>query len=176
VSNDDETISSPRAGTYADLSRRMDRMDQRQDTLESRFGELTAVVARVDENQHHSTELAKLRFDALDSKVALISTDLKGFMTRMEGIMTGEIKTAASRDLAAAKEQAEREGAKIMREWSEWREELDTRLEAMEDREQRRAGFAQAFTGTKAVILMIMAIASPIVAAIGIIVTRPPGQ
>lgn len=170
---EDET--TPKAGTYADLSRRMDRMELKHEDLAKDVAAITATVGQVVLNQKHAEEINELRFKALDTSVGQIGADLKGFMARIDGIVAGDIETAQSRA-----------GRELVADYTIWRKETDKRLaiiedvptlvqkvEALEEREQRRKGVLEAFSGVKGVLLMIAAILSPIVAAIGIIVTRP---
>lgn len=137
------------------------------------MGVLSLTVERVESNQKHAEELNKLRFDNLDKTTATLSADIKGWMTRMEGIFTGDLQTAAARDLKAAKEQAQRDGAVVMAEWTTWRKGQEARLDVLEDAAERRGGVMDTLRGAKGLVLMVMAIISPLIAAIGIIVTRP---
>lgn len=175
MSDDDQ--QTPRAGTYADLSRRMDRMEVRHDDLAKDVSAITSTVSQVVQNQNHAEELNELRFKSLDTAVGQLTADLKGFMARIEGIMTGEVQTAATR-----------QGAEMVEEYKEWRASTDKRLaiiedvptllarvDVLEEREMRRKGVLEAFSGVKGILLMLAAIASPLIAAAGIILTRPPG-
>ena len=103
-----------RPGSAADLSRRMDRMEQRQEGFDQRLSSLTQSVARVEQNQEHATELNKLRFDALDSGMRAIGAQLSDFIKRIEGIMSGEVQTNQTR-----------EGQALVAEYREWRDEVD---------------------------------------------------
>jgi hypothetical protein len=173
--SDDGELQTPaansRTGSYADLARRMDRMETRQDNLENKVTELTTLVGRVEQNQTHVAELNKLRFDALDSGVKLLASDLKGFMIRMEGIMTGEVKTHAAREL----EEAMADSAQIMSDYRLWREkvedrfdhldpELPARVRILEARELKRSGVVFTFGTTKTVLLVIAAFLGPLMA------------
>ena len=94
--------SPVRVGSTADLVRRMDRIEQRQERQEAEMGVLSATVARVEINQNHAAELTKLRFDALERSVADVGGTLRTFMGRIEAIplliqaMENEDTTAAA--------------------------------------------------------------------------------
>ena len=115
----DET--PPRPGSTVDLSRRMDRMEEKHDDLAREVQGLTATVARVELNQKHAEELNTLRFTALDTAISSVSGKLDGFMARVEGIVSGEIETAQSRT-----------GAGLVEDYREWRAEVDGRLDKYE--------------------------------------------
>lgn len=157
---DDET--QPRPGTYADLARRIERMEVKHEDLAKEVAGLTATTGQVVLNQKHAEDINELRFKSLDTAVGLIGTDLKGFMARVEGILSGDIQTASSR-----------QGLAVIEDYNAWRKEVDARLDASDTREAGRKGVLSALSGAKGIILMVAAILSPIVAAIGIIVTRP---
>jgi hypothetical protein len=112
MSDEEPTI---RVGSSADLARRMDRIEQRQEKQEAEMGVLTATVARVEINQNHAAELTKLRFDALERGVGDVAGTLKVFMGRIEGILSGEIVTQQSKA-----------GQEMVADYREWREEVDT--------------------------------------------------
>lgn len=154
--DDDSAPAAPtRVGSNADLARRMDRMETRQDTMESKVTDLTAVVTRVEQNQNHVAELNKLRFDALDTGVKTVDTKVSAFITRMEGLLTGEVQSHATE------------------EYAKFRNSTESRLEAIEDRamrvDARNQGIFATFTGSKAVILVIAALASPIITIVAIL-------
>lgn len=100
-----------RPGSAADLSRRMD-------ALEKNHNSLAGTVQLIEQNQRHAEELNKMRFDSLETAVKGVGTDLKGFMARIEGMISGEIDTAQSR-----------EGRAILADYKKWREEVDTTLD-----------------------------------------------
>lgn len=109
-----DELPSTRPGTYADLSRRMDRMEQRHETLEVEVRTLASTVSRVEMNQNHAVELNKLRFDALDTGLKSIGGQLTDFTKRMEGILSGEVETAQGR-----------QGAALVADYVEWRKAVD---------------------------------------------------
>lgn len=145
-------------------------MEVRHEDLAKDVATLTATTAQVVQNQKHAEELNELRFKSLDQHVGSLGSDLKGFMNRMEGIMTGDIKTAAARDLEEAKAVAERDGGKIMAEWTEWRRDTDRRLDGQDLRNARGEGIFMTLGGAKGVAIMLAAIASPVITVIALIV------
>lgn len=175
AADDETTLQPPRAGTYADLARRMDRMEIKHEDLAKDVAVITATVGQVVLNQKHAEDINELRFKSLDTAVGQIGSDLKTFITRIEGMIDGTVETNQAR-----------QAAQVMADYMKWRGETDKRLnlieevptlvqkvEALEEREQRRKGVLEAFSGVKGIILMLCAIASPLIAAIAIIVTRP---
>jgi hypothetical protein len=132
-----EEESHVRVGSNADLSRRVER-------LEGQMSVLSLTVERVEANQNHAEELNKLRFDGLDRSLTGLAGEVKAWMTRMEGVFTGEVQTAASRDLKAAKEQAEREGALVMGEYMKWRGEISNTVDVLVDKAEKNEAVALA--------------------------------
>lgn len=157
-----EELHSTRPGTYADLSRRMDRQDERSDALESEVRTMGLALSRVEQNQQHQAQLAEYQFKGLDSSVKTLTSTQEAFIKRIEGIITGEVQTQQSR-----------QGQAIVEDFIQWRKGVDARLDGFDDREERRTGVMSALSGAKGIILMICAIASPIVAAAAIIFSRP---
>jgi hypothetical protein len=115
-----------RPGSGADLSRRMDRIEQRQDSIEQEMHSLATTVGRVEQNQAHATELNKLRFDALDAGIRGNTARLDAFIARIEGIITGEIDT-----------QQGRQGRELIADYQRWRDTVDERLAIIYTPEQR---------------------------------------
>jgi hypothetical protein len=105
----EETPARP--GSGADLSRRMDRIEQRQDGIEAEVRTLADSVSRVALNQTHQSELNKLRFDSLDASINNVGATLERFMARINSIITGEIQLPQS--------------VSLMTDWRDWREEVD---------------------------------------------------
>lgn len=170
MSGDDGEFQ-PRAGTYADLARRMDRQEERHEDLAKEVAGLTATMGQVVQNQKHAEELNELRFKAqntavsqLDTHITDVAHDLKGFMLRIDGIISGEVETVQTR-----------QGQAIIADFMSWRKGVDSRVDVLEDAAERRGGVMDALRGGKGLVLMLCAIFSPIVAAVGIIITRPPG-
>lgn len=89
-------------------------METRQDGMETELRTLAATVGRVETNQNHAEELNKLRFASLETSVNGIAAQLAAFISRMEGIITGEVQTAQTR-----------QGAEIMADYMRWRKEVD---------------------------------------------------
>lgn len=101
-----------------DLSRRMDRMEEKYDDLAREVASLTGTVARVESNQTHAEKLNELRFNALDTALSTVSGKLDGFMTRVESIITGEVETAQSK-----------QGAALVADYQRWRADVEERLD-----------------------------------------------
>jgi len=97
----------------------MDRMEEKHDDLAREVQGLTATVARVELNQTHAAELNGLRFSALDTAVGTLTGNLAAFMSRIEGIISGEIVTAQSKT-----------GAEMVEDYRKWRDEVEDRLNA----------------------------------------------
>jgi hypothetical protein len=115
TTNDDEQVSpTARAGSGPDLARRMDRIEGRQDSIELEVRTLAATVGRVELNQQHATELAKLRFDAIDNGMKAGFAELGVFQQRIEGILDGTIQT-----------QQQRQGAEMVADYLTWRKKVD---------------------------------------------------
>lgn len=147
-----------RVGSNADLARRMDRIEGRQDTMETEVRTLSATVSRVELNQQHATELAKLRFDAIEHGLGQISTEFKSFSTRIEGVLSGEIILPAAR-----------QGQELVADYKAWRKEVDDWREERDNERARNAGVSMTFSGGKAVILTVAAVVGPIVALVALI-------
>ena len=105
---------SPRAGTFADLARRIDRIESRLDAQEVEFRSMSAAVARLSQNQDHATELSKLRFDALETGQRAIGAQLTSFMQRVEGLISGEVQTEQTR-----------QGREMVDDYQRWRRDVD---------------------------------------------------
>lgn len=179
--SDDEVVSVPapaRVGSNADLARRMDRMEQRQDNQETQLRELASVTAEIRLGVQHGGELSKLRFDAIEGGLNTQRIMLSDFIKRMEGLISGETQTAQSKQL--------------LEEYSKFRTNTTERLDAIEDRtaridaeevlkrlkaqedralriDSRNSGIFASFTGAKAVLLVGAAIASPVITIIAIL-------
>lgn len=137
--SDDETTVSPappgaRAGSGPDLARRMDRMETRQEAQEAEVKVLSATVSRVELNQKHAEELNVLRFASLDTAVNstkaavdAVRADLSGFMKRIEGMLTGEVQTAQSK-----------QAAEVMADYVKWRAAVDADRAIIYSKEQRQ--------------------------------------
>lgn len=117
--NDEDTTARP--GSLADLSRRMDRMERRQEQADTKVTDLGTVVARVEANQAHAIELNQLRFNALDngmkavsSEVALMRTDFAGFVNRVNALISGEASTT--------------QGRKMLEEYEDFKRDTERRL------------------------------------------------
>jgi hypothetical protein len=113
---------TPRPGTGVDLSRRMDRMEQRQDKMEASLNELQVVTARVESNQKHADEIAGLRHDALKTGLDALGNTVGIFITRIEGIIDGSIQTTQTR-----------QAQEIMAAYVQFRDKTLERLDNVED-------------------------------------------
>jgi hypothetical protein len=113
--SDEDQVSTPtRAGSGPDLARRMDRIEGRQDSIELEVRTLAATVGRVELNQQHATELAKLRFDAIDNGMKVGFGELGAFQARVEGMIDGTVQT-----------QQQRQGAEMVADYLSWRKKVD---------------------------------------------------
>lgn len=133
-----EELHATRPGSTADISRRVDRLERNLEELSRDFAQLTGTVNRVEANQNHAEELNKLRFTALDTSVSSLSTDLKGFMARVEALITGEADTAASR-----------EGRALVADYHAWRREIQEQVDANTDRISQTDAVALALTASR---------------------------
>lgn len=113
--SDEEQAAPARAGSTADLSRRMERVERRQDTIEGKVTELAAVVGRVEANQSHLIELNQLRFSSLDSGLKSLATNFEAFASRINSLISGESTT--------------QQGARLMAEYEAFRSTTLARLE-----------------------------------------------
>src|SRR5689334_18000737 len=96
----------------------MDALEANHKALTNEVSSLAGTVARVELNQQHAEELNKLRFTSLDTAVSTLSSDLKGFMARIEGMISGEVDTQQSR-----------QGRELVADYQKWRGEVDDALE-----------------------------------------------
>jgi hypothetical protein len=134
----DDEQTSPRPGSAADLSRRMDRMEQNHESLSREFTLLAGTVSRMEQNQVHAEELNKLRFNSLDTSVHGVSVDLKGFMARIEGMISGEIETAQGR-----------QGRELVDDYRRWREEISEQVDRNAESIERSDAVAKALLNSR---------------------------
>jgi hypothetical protein len=129
----------------------MDRIEQRQDGVEKEVRTLAATIGRVEVNQEHAAEVNKIRLDALDAGIKLVSVQVTDFMRRIDGMITGEVETAQSRS-----------GRELVADYKKWREGID------KDRESQAVLNGQVrILGRLAVILVssnLLAIAAAVYA------------
>jgi hypothetical protein len=158
----DPSTTGARPGSGADLSRRMDRMEQRQDSTDTKVTELASVVARVEMNQQHATELAKLRFDAVDTAVKNIDATLERFMGRINAIVSGEVKLPQTV-----------QGEQMVSDYLLWRKAVDANLAELRNQNTRQsgvnAGIGQTFGTGKAIVVTAAAVVTAVIAVIGFI-------
>jgi hypothetical protein len=156
---DDSTAPLSRTGSGADLARRMDRMEARQDATEAKLGDLTVIVTRVEENQKHSDTVAALRHDAMATSLGGLTSTVDIFIKRIEGILTGEVQTAQSK-----------QGQALIADFTAWRSEVDRRLRTIDEEavisRSKQQGVIFALSGAKAMLLLIAAFLAPVVAVI----------
>ena len=122
MTHDDET-PLPRAGTGADLARRMDRLEGRVDGIEGRLTVVTTTLTRVEANQQHADKLGELRYNALDTHMKQLDATLGAFIARIDSIISGETQTAQGRA-----------GAELVADFVNWRKELVKEIGVIEDR------------------------------------------
>ena len=123
----EEDTPLPKIGSIADIARRMDRIESRHETLEGEVRTLSQTVGRLEQNQLHGQELAKLRFDAIDQG----QKQMTDFMKRIEAMISGEVETAQ-----------QRQGREMVADYQEWRKSVEDRLpddnEVIEYRDWRK--------------------------------------
>ena len=110
--------AQPRPGSSIDLSRRMDRIEARQDTIESKVTDLASVVSRVEQNQTHAREIDELRYKTLNTAIENLGATLNAFMGRVNAIISGEVRLPGNEAL--------------MKEWRDWRDSVNAKLELSE--------------------------------------------
>lgn len=151
--SDDETVSRSRPGSGPDLAHRMDRMEQKHEDLAKEVASLSSVVSRVEANQEHARELNTLRFDALDTGLKSLSGQLGDFMRRIEGLISGEVETSATR-----------QGRELVLDYQKWRGEVDGFMDEQKIRNARESGIFATFGAGKTFLLALAAILGPAVA------------
>lgn len=141
-------------------------METRQDTTENELRSLSAVVSRVELNQQHSLDLAKLRFDSLDTGTATIAATLDRFMGRINAIVSGEVSLP--------------QNERLMSDFRKWQDDVNDQLDALdptlqsrvrtlEDRALRGQGVVEVFGSTKTLLLIIAAFLGPIIGLIALV-------
>ncbi len=117
---------------------RLDRIEQRQDDMERAIHALESTVGRVEQNQAHAEELNRLRFNSLDTAVLTLSTDLKGFMARIEAMISGEVETSATR-----------QGRQLVEDYKAWRREISMQVDTLTDSIERTDAVAAALVKSR---------------------------
>jgi hypothetical protein len=117
---EEQPITS-RPGSPTDLVRRMERLEINHESLVRDVAALAGTVARVELNQAHAAELNKLRFDSLDASITGVGATLERFMSRINAIVSGEVKTPR-----------EQQGDELVRDYIEWRDRVDHRLDTQD--------------------------------------------
>ena len=110
----DELDTSPRRGTTASLEVRVARLEAQYDRIDAKVDDLGAVVARVELNQKHSEEVAKLRYDGLDSGLRTLTSKTETFIDRIDKMISGEVPN--------------RNAERQLEEWTEWRKTVNQGL------------------------------------------------
>jgi hypothetical protein len=159
----------------------MERMEQRQDNMEAKVSDLATVVNRVELNQQHATELATLRFNAVDTAVKNIDGTLERFMGRINAIVSGEVQLPQNQAIMNAYLEWQRgvearfgeldPGLKdrVAELEAKAIDPLNARVRILEDRSVREQGVFATFGATRTFILAFMAVLGPIVAIISIL-------
>ena len=114
------TTTDERPGSPSDLSRRMDRLEAAHEGQARELASLAGSVAMLSKDLTHAEENNKYRFELLGNNVASLGTDLKAFMSRIEGMIDGTVQTTQSR-----------QAAETLADYYRWRKEVD------EDRERQ---------------------------------------
>lgn len=170
MADSDDLTTPPRAGTYADLSRRMDRMENRHEDLALQVRTVAADIASVKLQAEHVEKLNELRFTSLDKGIHAVESKVDAFIARIEGLISGDVQTPQGKLMMDQYKQ-------FVSDTQSTQQRLVERIEVIEEdhvrRDAARQGLFGALSSTKAFLLMLAAIASPLIAAIGIIVTRP---
>lgn len=162
MNDEEQTPPTTRTGSGADLARRMDRMEARQDNIETEVRTLASTVQRVEQNQLHAAEVSGLRFDALDIGLKSLLAQSNEFAKRFESIMSGEVVTASTK--------------RILDEYEAFKSNTERRLDEQDLRNAsataKSQGIFATFTGAKAVLLILAALASPIITIIAILASN----
>lgn len=119
-------MSGMEGETPGTTNARLSRLEAKYDDLAKQVEGAVNTITRVELNQTHAEELNKLRFGALDTAVGTLTSDLKGFMGRIEGIISGDVDTAQSRA-----------GRELVTDYQQWRATTDSRLDAQDVRNGR---------------------------------------
>lgn len=106
--------STSRPGSGADLSRRMERIEARQDEQAREQADLKSAVARVEQSIVHQNQLYERDFKSLNESVGRMGSVLDKFMARMEGLIDGSIETTQTR-----------QGRELVEDYQDWRREVD---------------------------------------------------
>lgn len=104
------------------MARRMDKLESNHDSLRQEVSGLKSTVERVELNQKHAEEVNALHFAALNTGLTTMSGKFDAFVTRIDGIIAGEIQTAQSQ-----------QGQKILAEYLEWRKSVELEMEESRD-------------------------------------------
>lgn len=163
MSDADESTTPPRVGSTADLARRLDRVEHRQDTLEGKVDSLSATVGRLEVSAGHASELSKLRFDAIETNLSHGFEEAGRRWARIEAIISGEVVTPQTKMMLDQYQNFVESSTKD-------RIHLNQRVSLLESAngiaEARSQGILSALGGLKGVVLLLAAIASPIITVV----------
>lgn len=164
MANGEDELPTPRAGTYADLSRRMDRMENRHEDLATQVRSLAASVQRVEQGLDHAEKLNELRFNAQNQSLATLDAKVSAFITRIEGIIEGTVETGMSR-----------QNKQMLDDYFAWRRATDTHLDSIDllhaERDAARKTGLTFLSGAKGLVIMLAAILSPLIAAVSVLLS-----
>jgi hypothetical protein len=146
-------MPSTRPGSGADLSRRIER-------LEHKYDEVALVVARVEANQQHAEELNRERFEGVKQAIHVNSAKLDAFIARVEGMISGEVQTTATR-----------QGAELVAEYQRRMGAAEADILALKSQNVRQsgvnAGIGQTFGTGKAIVVTAAAVVTAVVTVLG---------
>lgn len=87
----DITLTPPRSGSYADLSRRMDRLETSHEGLARQVATIATSLAKIETSQDHLEELMRLRLDMVSTATGAMSVRLDALAGRFEDAIAGRI-------------------------------------------------------------------------------------
>jgi len=170
MSDADAEQTPPRAGTYADLSRRMDRMENRHEDLVEDVRNLSVVVSDVRKDVQHAAELAKLRFDAVELTMKHGFDEAGAHRQRIESIINGDVVTPQAKLIMDQYRQFTEQSIAD-------RKSLNHRVELLEEdhikRDASRSGIFMTLGGAKGALLLLAALASPLITILALIAQHP---
>ena len=124
--------ASYKTGSGPDLARRMDRMEDWQRTTEKTLSDQGLTIALVAKDVSHMETMNAQRFGSLEKALGSIETMLTAHMKRVEGVISGEIETPQTK-----------QGQAIIAAYEKKRDEVDARLDALEDQKDQTAARIQ---------------------------------
>ena len=113
-------------------------------------------LARVELNQKHAEDMNKVQFGALDTGLKLVNSTLDAFIKRIDGIISGEIETAQTR-----------QGTQMVADYMKWRGEISKAVDDIKDEQAiakaRTSGRVDILSWGKVGLLTLAPIAAVIV-------------